>query len=276
MTPKHLEHFKSIVNKLMVLVLEFQLGAETSESIFVDTDHILFISICLYVFVWRSHCLKCSASTLLTPSKWQNLFLFFFWANASAPPSPLCSILLFGADILTHHWSSHQTNGNLPACWNYWWLSLLIPPQLPTPPLHHKHHTWLTASLQQLLLCSFLLQQPASLMIDFFLHFHLIFEFPYIHTTEKVICLCLLKQAIWQFYAHVGRRRSLSMSNVMHMYITMHLDKWQLIYYSCEQNDAWRMYPKLYYCMGWCNILNEVSYVKQHHIKKAISCSWLF
>lgn len=37
----------------------------------------------------------------------------------------------FGADTLTHHCSSHQTNGNPPACWNYWWISLL-----PAPPIH--------------------------------------------------------------------------------------------------------------------------------------------
>lgn len=50
------------------------------------------------------------------------------------PPAALCfsSTPLFGADIPTHHWSSHRTNGNPPACWNYWWLSPSLPPPPPT------------------------------------------------------------------------------------------------------------------------------------------------
>lgn len=44
-------------------------------------------------------------------------------------PIALCfsSTLPFGADIPTHHWSNPWTNGNLPACWNYWWLSFSPP-----------------------------------------------------------------------------------------------------------------------------------------------------
>lgn len=203
---------------MMVSVLEFQLGPQRPLNQYqwrlITTQ---FISVYLCVFVWRSHCLNCSASPLLTPSKWQNLFLFSLWANASVDPSPLCSIPSFGADILTHHWSSHQTNGNLPACWNYWWLSLSPPP----PPTHHQRHTWLTPSLQRLLLCcsvSFSHPPATSLPSDYslfsnrggwgftlFLRSHFIFVFPHIPTTQKVICLCLLKQAVWIFCAHVDR-----------------------------------------------------------------------
>lgn len=141
---------------MMVSVLEFQLGPQRPLNQYqwrlITTQ---FISVYLYVFVWRSHCLNCSASPLLTPSKWQNLFLFSLWANASVDPSPLCSIPSFGADILTHHWSSHQTNGNLPACWNYWWLSLPPPNAPPAPYLTHS----LPSAASLVLFC---LLQPSS------------------------------------------------------------------------------------------------------------------
>lgn len=79
--------------------------------------------------VW-SHCLNSSASTPRMASKWQHLFPFFSGVNASVAPSPppaafFCSTRSFGADIPAHHWSIRRTNGNPPACWNYWWLSSL-------------------------------------------------------------------------------------------------------------------------------------------------------
>lgn len=98
----------------------------------VDTDHTrsLSVLICVYVCACEEAIVWKAQPPLSWHSKWQHLFLFFLRANASVAPSPLCSTPPFGADISTHHWSRRQTNGNPPACWNYWWLSFLS----PSPP----------------------------------------------------------------------------------------------------------------------------------------------
>lgn len=121
-----------------------------------------------------------SASTLGTPSKWQHPLLpsSEVMLQRFHPPSPSLFVSVphwkaFGADIPTHHWSSYRTNGNPPAFWNYWWLSLSPPITttfIPTPPPLVSHPfsaegAEINCLLLFIFLCWFFLLSPHTLFL---------------------------------------------------------------------------------------------------------------
>lgn len=108
------------------------------------------------------------------------LFPFFIWANTSAPSPPPSFIPSFNTDILTHHWSSYKTNGNLADCWNYWWLSLLTaswPKGEPLPPTITPPAPFLTSAA------------PLGLLLNHSTAASLPFNCLLCHLKKKKICI---------------------------------------------------------------------------------------
>lgn len=85
------------------------------------------ISVCVRerkeAIVWRAQPPLSGCHQNGSTSSFSSLELMPQWLYNPPPAAFFCSTWMFGADIPSHHWSSRRTNGNPPACWNYWWLS---------------------------------------------------------------------------------------------------------------------------------------------------------